>query len=81
MVRAMVELQYLTGMRVSEVRLMRTGEIDRRGNVWRYTQKHPPTVSEVRMWWSRPNSGRELRLSSARFNGRLRSGLSGAASC
>ncbi len=44
MVRAMVELQYLTGMRVSEVRLMRTGEIDRRGAVWRYTPKEHKTA-------------------------------------
>jgi integrase len=44
MVRAMVELQWLTGMRVSEVRLMRTGEIDRSGPVWRDTPKHHKTA-------------------------------------
>lgn len=44
MVRAMVELQYLTGMRVSEVRLMRTGQIDRSGAVWRYVPKEHKTA-------------------------------------
>lgn len=43
MVRAMVELQYLTGMRVSEVRLMRGREIDRSGPVWRYRPTHHKT--------------------------------------
>jgi integrase len=43
MVRAMVELQYLTGMRVSEVRLMHTGEVDRKGKVWRYTPRQHKT--------------------------------------
>jgi integrase len=43
MVRAMVELQYLTGMRVGEVRRMRTSEVDRSGKVWRYTPKRHKT--------------------------------------
>jgi integrase len=41
MVRAMAQLQYLTGMRVSEARLMRTGEVDRTGEVWLFKpQRH-----------------------------------------
>jgi integrase len=44
MVRAMVELQYLTGMRVSEVRRMRTGEIDRSAAVWRYVPRTHKTT-------------------------------------
>jgi integrase len=43
MVRAMVELQYLTGMRVSEVRRMHTGEVDRSGAVWLYRPLHHKT--------------------------------------
>jgi len=43
MVRAMVELQYLTGMRVSEVRCMRTGEIDLSGSVWLYRPRRHKT--------------------------------------
>jgi integrase len=43
MVRAMVELQYLTGMRVGEVRRMRTCDVDRTGNVWRYTPSRHKT--------------------------------------
>src|SRR5262249_46989085 len=35
-VRAMVELQALTGMRPQEVRLIRTGWIDRSGELWIY---------------------------------------------
>ncbi|MSR48349.1 MAG: site-specific integrase [Planctomycetes bacterium] len=38
-VRAMVELQYLTGMRVSEVRLMRMNELDRTAAAWRYVPR------------------------------------------
>lgn len=44
MVRAMVELQYWTGMRPAEVIRMRTGEIDRRGEVWRYSPKDHKTA-------------------------------------
>jgi integrase len=44
MVRAMVELQYWTGMRPSEVIGMRTGEIDRRGEVWRYSPRDHKTA-------------------------------------
>ncbi len=43
-VRAMVELQYLTGMRVSEVRLMRSSELDRSGKVWRYCPRTHKTA-------------------------------------
>src|SRR5262249_30658156 len=34
---AMVELQRLTGMRSGEVVIMRTGDVDRSGEVWVYT--------------------------------------------
>jgi len=36
-VRAMVELQRLTGMRPGEVTIMRTGDLDTSGEVWDYT--------------------------------------------
>lgn len=36
-IRAMVELQRLTGMRPGEVRLLRGADLDRSGPVWRYT--------------------------------------------
>jgi site-specific recombinase XerD len=35
----MIKLQQLTGMRPGEVVLMRRGDIDRRGEVWKYTPK------------------------------------------
>jgi integrase len=35
-IRAMIEIQALTGMRPGEVMAMRTGEIDRTGEVWLY---------------------------------------------
>jgi integrase len=36
---AMIELQRLTGMRSGEVAIMRTGDIDRSGDVWVYTPR------------------------------------------
>jgi integrase len=43
-VRAMVELQSLTGMRPQEVRLIRTGWIDRTGELWLYRPVRHKTV-------------------------------------
>ncbi len=42
-VRAMIELQQLTGMRSGEVVIMRTRDIDRSENVWTYTPTHHKT--------------------------------------
>lgn len=36
LVAAMLHLQWLTGMRSAEVRLMKAGEVERGGNVWHY---------------------------------------------
>jgi integrase len=38
-VGAMIELQLLTGMRPGEVTILRTGDIDRSGDVWVYTPR------------------------------------------
>lgn len=38
---AMIQLQRLTGMRPSEVRKMRCGDIDRSSSVWTYTPRFP----------------------------------------
>jgi integrase len=43
-VRAMVELQALTGMRPQEVRMIRTGWIDRTGELWLYQPVRHKTV-------------------------------------
>jgi integrase len=43
-VRAMIELQALTGMRPQEVRLIRTGWIDRTGDLWIYRPARHKTV-------------------------------------
>ncbi|WP_437201999.1 site-specific integrase [Planctomicrobium sp. SH664] len=42
-VRAMVDLQLLTGMRPVEVRTMRCGDIDRSGTIWTYTPRSHKT--------------------------------------
>lgn len=42
-VSAMVELQWLTGMRPAEVCGMRTGDLDRSGEVWVYRPEHHKT--------------------------------------
>ena len=42
-VAAMVELQRATGMRPGELVILRPGDVDRGGNVWRYTPRHHKT--------------------------------------
>lgn len=42
-VRAMIDLQRLTGMRPGEVVLMRTADLDRAGDVWTYTPSRHKT--------------------------------------
>jgi integrase len=42
-IRAMIELQRLTGMRSDELTSMRTGDIDRSGKVWCYTPRRHKT--------------------------------------
>ncbi|MEQ8763105.1 MAG: site-specific integrase [Planctomycetota bacterium] len=42
-VAAMIELQWLTGMRSGEVTRMRTGDIDRSGSTWEYRLEHHKT--------------------------------------
>lgn len=51
-VRALVQLMWLTGMRVGEVTIMRTGDLDRSGTTWIYTPsthktEHHGQVREV----------------------------------
>ncbi|MCA8982939.1 MAG: site-specific integrase [Planctomycetaceae bacterium] len=43
-VRAMIRLQYVTGMRPGEVCMMRVKDIDRSGDVWRYAPEGHKTV-------------------------------------
>jgi integrase len=67
-VRAMVELQWATGMRPGEAAIMRTADIDQTGPVWFYTPAHHktehhghdrrvalgPRAQEVLRAWLRP---------------------------
>jgi integrase len=73
-VRAMIELQRLTGMRPGEVTAMRTGDLDRTGPVWTYvparhkTQHHNhsrtiflgPQAQAVLAGWLRADPGAYL---------------------
>lgn len=45
---AMIQLQLLTGMRPSEVRMMRCGDIDRSAAVWSYTPRRHKTAHRRR---------------------------------
>ncbi|MEP0846034.1 MAG: site-specific integrase [Phycisphaerae bacterium] len=68
-VRAMIELQALTGMRPGEVVLMRSADVDTRGKVWIYRPQHHktahldltreiclgPRAQDVLRPWLRPN--------------------------
>lgn len=44
-VRSMVELQRLTGMRSGELVLLRTGDVDTTGEVWRYRPERHKTIN------------------------------------